>query len=447
MAAHLTRVLVQLGMAGVLLPEWGLKRYGDWLILVGIAVFLGGSDFGYLTATVNDMNLAVGRGDFDHALDVFRTVARGMAIVFVVALVVAAVGVTVVPLVSALGLKSMDELSAAAIVLMIAAQALLLISSMLLYGGFTCVGHYGEGVVIQSSLVFCEFGAACVAAVLGAGPVLATAALLGARVIGTVAMYIAMRRRAPWLTFGRPAGQANVRKRLSGAALASASIGWATALNIQLMVIIIGVTTGPESAAIFGTVRTLSRLVLQITGSISQSVAPELGKAFARGETGLVERLQRRITQAAVWSSVVFVVPLAVFGSTILGVWTSGRVEQGGLLLDLLLVGACLESAWITAGSILIFTNRHQRIGVSYAVLMLVNVPLAFLLASALGRNGAALSLIIVAAVMLAEVLRQSLPAAHSTLSTWVRSIVNPVELWRALVALHGQFRLMRAAR
>ena len=45
-------------------------------------MFVGGSDFGYLTAAAADMNVAASRGDRDLALDVFRTVARGLAVVF-----------------------------------------------------------------------------------------------------------------------------------------------------------------------------------------------------------------------------------------------------------------------------------------------------------------------------------------------------------------------------
>ena len=90
---------------------------------------------------------------------------------------------------SLLHLKQIDEATAAAIVMMIALQVLLLISSLLLYGGFLCEGYYGEGVLIQAGIMVCEYGSACVVAVLGGGPLLATAVLLAMRILGTVLMY------------------------------------------------------------------------------------------------------------------------------------------------------------------------------------------------------------------------------------------------------------------
>ena len=437
-AAHAARVLVQLGLAGVLLPVWGLGLYGDWLVLVGVAVFVGGSDFGYLTATAADMNVAVNRGDRELALDVFRTVARGLAFVFALVLLVALVFVLTVPLVSVLHLKQVDEATAAAIVMMIALQVLLLISSLLLYGGFLCEGYYGEGVLIQAGIMVCEYGSACVVAVVGGGPLLATAVLLTMRIIGTVVMYLRMRRRAPWLSLGRPAGRANVAKRLTRPALAMAAIGWGTALNMQAMTVIVGIAIDPASAAIFATTRTLSRIVVQLTTSIGQSVGPEIARAFAEGNEALVHTLQRRITQLTIWSSVAVIAVLAPAGDTILGLWTHGVVDHGGLVLDLLLISAALEGAWLTAASVLFFTNRHAAIGLAYALVWIGGLPLAYGLTAAFGRVGAALAVVTVAVVMLAEVLRQSLPAAHETLSGWIRSLVRPADIWEALVALRA---------
>ena len=105
------------------------------------------------------------------------------------------------------------------------------------------------------------------------------------RILGAVLMFLRMRHRAPWLSLGRPAGRARVGKRLTRPALSMAAIGWGTALNLQAMTVIVGITTDPASAAIFATIRTLSRIVVQLTTSIGQSVGPDIMKAFAHSNT------------------------------------------------------------------------------------------------------------------------------------------------------------------
>ena len=116
-----------------------------------------------------------------------------------------------------------------------------------------------------------------------------------------------------------------------------------------------------------------------------------------------------------VWSSVAFIIVLALAGNAILRLWTHGHVNHGGLVLDLLLISAALEGAWLTAASVLFFTNRHERIGLAYALVWIARSPAGLRAHSAFGRVGAALAVVAVGAVMLAEVLRQSLPASHET--------------------------------
>jgi O-antigen/teichoic acid export membrane protein len=316
---------------------------------------------------------------------------------------------------------------------------------VLLYAGFACEGHYGEGITAMAAIAFVEFAAACVAALLGYGPLVATAALFLCRIGGMGAMYVAMRRRAPWLHFGKPAGHPQVMKRLTGPAFAAAGIQWGTALNLYAMVILVGIVSGPASAAIFATVRTVSRVVLQLTAAIGQAVGPELAKAFGEGNHALVRRIQRRANQAAVWSAAAMIGVFLLFGDAIINLWTQGNVGAEEPLLGLLLIGAGIEAAWLTSGTILFFTNRHQRVGLVYTIASIASLPLTYLMVVAWGVDGAAISLIAVAAVMLVEVLRQSLPAAQETLHGWVGSLVRPASVWQAFVALRAQLPQMRS--
>ena len=89
-----------------------------------------------------------------------------------------------------------------------------------------------------------------------------------------------------------------------------------------------------------------------------------------------------------VWSSVAFIIVLALAGNAILRLWTHGHVNHGGLVLDLLLISAALEGAWLTAASVLFFTNRHERIGLAYALVWIAGLPLAYGLTSSVRTRG-----------------------------------------------------------
>jgi O-antigen/teichoic acid export membrane protein len=431
-----SRIVVQLGMAGVLLPAWGLQLYGEWLTIVGVALFAGASDLGFLSAASSDIAISVGRGDREHALNTFRTVGNGVAVTFVIGMSVVLVGGTWAPLDRWLGLEQIGETDATAILAMIAAQSMCVMACMLLAAGYASEGHYGEAFGILSTVYLLEWVAAAVAALAGQGPLIATAVLLAVRVIGMIAMYVYLRRLVPWLSFGRPSGKAHVRKRLTAPALAGAAIGWGTALSMQAMIVLVGVVAGAASAAIFATVRAVSRIVIQLATSIGPVAGPELARAFGGGDQALLRVLQRRVTQLGFWSAVAMVAVLALIGDWLVSVVTRGTVVVPGPLLLILLVGAVFEVAWTTSGQILFATNRHMRVGVIYTVLSAAGLGLAYVLVSRWGADGAAWSVLAVSVAMVVVMLPASLRATDDSIGAWARTIFNPRELPRAIAAI-----------
>ncbi len=104
------------------------------------------------------------------------------------------------------------------------------------------------------------------------------------------------------------------------------------------MVILVGVATTPAGAAIFSTLRTISRAVIQILGSVFAVVSPEISRAYALKDADLLRTIHRRACQTAVWLATPILIVLAVFGDTIISAWTSGAVSAEGALLYLFLI-------------------------------------------------------------------------------------------------------------
>jgi O-antigen/teichoic acid export membrane protein len=239
--------------------------------------------------------------------------------------------------------------------------------------------------------------------------------MLGARLIGTAVMYIGMRRHAPWLTFGKPTGSRRELRRLLGPALASGAFPLGFALNIQGMVLLVGIGAGPASAAIFSTLRTLSRSIIQLLSSISAVVAPEISKAYGEGNSELLRLIHRRAVQAALWTASAIVLVIALGGDRIMHAWTGGRVGTGGALLYLFLAMSAIDCLWYTSIQVLYATNRHQRVALDYVIACIVTVPLGYGLLRAWGLDGPAIALLGLELFMVAAVLPRALRAAHDT--------------------------------
>jgi O-antigen/teichoic acid export membrane protein len=426
LATHAVRVIAQVASVSVLIASWGLHRYGDWLILSAAPTYLAFSDIGFTGAATNDMTMAAGRGDHARARVVFVAVSRAMLVVLVVLAIVLPVAAAVLPLRQILNLGTVSNATAGWTVTALGFDALVTVYSGLLYGGFAAAGRYGDGALLMALTMLGEFGALAVVALLGGGPAAGATAMLAAEIVGTVVMFGLLRRSVPWLRGGSATRSRAVLRELLRPALAAGAIPGALMLNIQGMVLIIGLTLGPASVAVFATLRTVSRAVIQVIASVAAIAGPEISRAFAAGEPDELRVLHRRSCQVALWSTVALVVLLGFAGGPLLHVWTSGKVGPSGMLLDLILASTVVDALWYTSLTVLYATNRHARAAAYYTVVSIFSLPLAALLMRPWGLDGAAASLLIADAVMLVPVLRQALPAAHDGLGQWLGAIVRP---------------------
>lgn len=440
-AGHVVRVIIQVGGVSLLISVWGLRRYGDWLIVAAVPNYIAFSDIGFVGAAMNDMVMSVGRQDRDGALAVFKAVSAVLLAFFLFVAIAVPLVTAVVPVASALNLSTVTNHAARWILVMLALDALLEVYAGLFYGGFACEGRYGEGGLWMVGLLLAEFCGLATAVLAGGGLAAGAAAMLGVRAVGTVFMYLALRRRVPWLHLGRPTGARLVLRRLFSPALASGAIPAALIVNIQGLVLVIGLILGPAAVAVFSTVRTMTRALIQLLASVFAVITPEISRAYASGDHAFVHAIHRRGCQLAIWLALPPTIFLAVWGGQILNLWTGGRVGPDGLMLYLLLATVVIDSLWTTSLSVLYATNRHQRVAADYFAASLVSLPAAYALIEVWGLDGAALSVLLLELFMLVPVLRQGLPAAYDNLRDWSAAVIRPPIALSTLAALRAQLR------
>ncbi|MGI8557691.1 MAG: lipopolysaccharide biosynthesis protein [Solirubrobacteraceae bacterium] len=439
---HIVRVVIQLAGVPIFISVWGLHLYGEWLILTAVPSYLAFSDIGFVSAAGNEMIMSIGRNDREHALSIFQAVSLVVAAVVMGLLILLPAAASVAPLTTWLKLTVIHESAAGWIVLALSLDAMLALFASLLYGGYACEGRYGEGAFAIAAISLVEFAALALAVILGGGPGLAAGAMFAGRAVGTLAMLVGLRRHAPWLRFGVPHRPRSVLRGLLSPALAAGAFPVGFALNLQGMVILVGTVAGPANAAIFSTLRTVSRAVTQVLASVSSVVSPEVSKAFGEGDLALVRMIHRRGCQVAVWLAGSAVLVLGIFGGPILLFWTSGKVGSEGALLYLFLMTAAVDAFWYTSFAILFATNRHQRVAVHYVLANVLSLPVAFALLKLWGLSGAASALVLLELYMLFVVLRQALPAAGDSvlgLAAFIR--VPPVYLLGRLARLRPGYR------
>ena len=301
----------------ILAAVWGLQLYGEWLILSAVPAYIAVTDIGLFTAASNDMIMRVARDDREGALVTFQASTAAVTVLFALVGVVLFALAAAAPLASWLNLEIISESTAAWVLVILGLNTMLVAYAGVLYGVLASEGLYGEGVFALAGITLIEFCGLAAVVLLGGDPALAASAMFATRLPGTIAMFLYARRKVPWLLLGRPAGVGRALKPLITPSLASGAFPAGFALNIQGMVIMVGVVLGPASTAVFSTFRTMSRLTVQVLASVPAVIAPEISKAFAEEDIDRLRSLHRRGCQAVVRIAAPIVAILALFGQSI----------------------------------------------------------------------------------------------------------------------------------
>jgi len=201
------------------------------------------------------------------------------------------------------------------------------------------------------------------------------------------------------------------------------------------MVLLVGAALGPIAVVTFSTLRTLTRVALQLVFTVSHAAEPELASAFGRGDRVLLLTLYQHVLRAGFWLALAATIGLVLRGGWILNVWTHGKVNMDPELFRWLLASALASVLWYGSLTLLKAANRHLRAAVIYAASAGTALALAALLLKTSGNlANAGMSLLIMDAVMAAYTLRA---ASHLCGSSAVNSLVsalNPIPLLRLLV-------------
>ena len=424
--------VVQLVGVPILLNAWGTRLYGEWLVLFAIPSFLSITDLGFSQSAANDMSQKVARGEHGDANVVFQSLC---ALVYGAA---AAGMLTVTALLFFLPLRHWTHLSAIPseavrwILLLLSLEIFVRLTDGINHAGYRASGDYAFHATIYYITLLCQYASIWLVASLGYGPVLAAFAYLMVRCVVTPVVALVLVRRHRWLKIGFVHASRPELRRLASPALANLSMPLAQALNIQGMVVVVGAVLGPIAVVVFSTLRTLTRLALQMVLVVGNAAEPEFAAAFGRQDQRLLRTLFVHALRAGLWLAVTAAACLLFVGKFILDHWTHGKVPMDVRLFDFLLASAVASVLWYSALVLLKAANLHLRASLLYSVSAATVVAFAAVILSLTGRlSDAGLALLLMDAVMGLYTLRAASRIVGLTTADSLAQAVNPFPIIR----------------
>ena len=433
-------VLVQIFGVPILLHAWGARLYGEWLILFAIPAYLSLSDLGFSQSAGNEMTARVVRGDRAGAARVFQSLARQVYIGCAVALAGTTLLIWKLPIASWLQLNTMSPTSVRVVLCLAAAEMFVRLPNGVTDAGFRAGGDYALHVFLTSTARLLQFAGIWGAALAGGSPVAGTAAFFCVRLFATPFSAIVLHYRHGWLLSPAISGGWRDLHHLAKPAIANLALPLANALNIQGMVLVVGAVLGPVQVVVFSTLRTLTRLAVQLVMAVNNSAEPEIAAAHGSGDRRLMHALLKQVLSASMWLALAAATMLALFGNFVVRIWTHGAVQIDKTLFALLLLSAVASVLWYGSLIVLKAANRHLRASVLFVAVSSVAVGLAgVLLWMTRQVQVAGVTLLLMDGAMVAFTLREVATLLDLEASKTIVRAVNPTPLVNA--TLSGRWR------
>lgn len=424
--SQIITVVIQVLSVPIFLQSWGQELYGEWLIISAIPTYISMSDIGFTTAAANDMTMNVARGKKSAALEVFQSIWLLISSISLVIIIIAVSVVYLLPVSDWLNLTELNQSEVKGVILLLTLYVLMGMQRNLIVAGFRCDGNYALGVTYASLLRLFEYGILVTFVSFGASPDIAALSFLISSMLGIFSMKITLSCKSQWLLYGYKYASLNNLKKLAKPAIASMSFPLGNAISNQGIIIAIGSTLGATNVVIFSTLRTLSRLALQVMGMIKNSVSPEISAAYASNEMTLARKLHRHACQLSLWMALLTVVILGLLGERIVTLWTRNIISFDRTLFFLMLAIVVISSFWFTSLTVLTSTNNHQKVSIYYLIATITSLILAVILLKKLGLNGAVIALIFTEILMSFYVVRNSLILLKDDFTFYFKTVSRP---------------------
>ncbi len=385
LAGQCLNIIGNLLLVPLFLSRWSSGMYGEWIALSAVVAYLGVTDLGMNAASVNAMTAAYTREDL-----VRYHYVQGSAIAFYVLTACSLtlfLGLVIAffPIPLWIGVRHIPSVTADLVVWILAARILWQLPATQLWSIYRTTGNlaatqwlwnlHAAGLLATTTAVLILHGGVLTLAFGGGIPM----------IIVTVGAWFNMRRShqelLPKMSQVRIAGL----RELLRPSLLFGMIMLSWALTLQGPVLLVSKALGGTAVALLVTTRTLTNVVKQMVAPVQTALWPELTRLDAVGAEAVLRYGHRLLVVGSVALSAAFAGALWFEGSTVLAVWTLGKLQADVWLLRMFLVALVLQAAWAPSSLFTMASNRHRHLAHCYLISAIITLAAVAILTGPCG--------------------------------------------------------------
>jgi len=385
---QVVNLLIQLVSVPVLIASWGFGAYSEWVVLSAIPTYLALSDLGVTTAASSKVVIWHERGRLRGARAVYSTSFAFLLLAGFSVLLLAVGSLAFFDLFSLLNLKSIRSGDGVLILSALTGYSLLCLLTNMISIRYRAFKVLPLSSFIMNAIRMLEWSAALLCAYLTQSLVATSLMLLAVRLVGLVSKNLIANRLGITLRFNPSMIGKRAFVTLIKPSIASLAFPIGLALNVQGLIILLSVLLSPAHAAIFGLYRTISRVLVQFSTVVNQSLWPEISYAFSIGDNQLVRKMIRYALKFSLPIACVMGALVVVYGGTIFDVWSGRKDDYSSSIMLVLIIGALTHVAWQVYWVALMATASYASFAVVFMLVSIASSLAVFCLAQDYGLLG-----------------------------------------------------------
>ncbi len=378
-------VVASLILVPLYLHVWSAALYGEWLALYSAVAYLSMLDMGVQAYAVNRMTRAYARGDLQEYRQIQHSAFALYSSVAAVGTAAVAILAFCAPIRSWFHLTTTDQLSVSIVVLLLGAQLLWTLPGSLVFHVYATTGNLPRSQWVANGLRTLTLVLTAAALVFWPKlPVLATVQL-GCFLAVFLFVLWDVRRRFPGLLPGWRCADFSLLGAVFKQSLLFALIDLAIGAALQGSNLIVAVVIGATGLALFATTRTLANSIRQLVGLFVNAASTDLTRMEALEDKSRLQLAFRLLVFTTVAISLAISASLWFEGASVFSIWTHGKLLPDQFLLRTFLLWLVLQSPWMAASAIPLYTNKHRLLAICYVLSTIGGLSVGVVLMPRLG--------------------------------------------------------------
>ncbi len=418
--SKIVRVLEQLFLVPFFIKAWGPEYYGEWLTLTIIPSVLAFSNLGFGTAAANTFVLRYAQGKKQEAANMVKSGFIVISAIIVAVMLLSIFALFVMNKHNVFEKSIIPGKEAIIAVALMMAARLLSFHQQLYEGFFRAAQKAARGLQLGNLNSLLNIILGFLVLVLG-GNIIQYALVIFLLSLVFNPIYGLIAYKTLQLKGIRSAKilKKDVNEAFQKGIGYMMNPAW-QALFFQGTTFIVRIVLGPESVAVFNTVRTLSRSINQLYSIINASILPELQYLIGTGDKDKARQLFRIsvfITLVAALGGMIF---LFFFGLWFYQIWTHKALDPPSMMWYIFVLSIGFNALWWTSSVVFQAVNKPFRFAFSGVIAALISVGITYILSCFYGLTGAAFGSLIMDLLLAFYILPISCKLLSQDLMTFI---------------------------